>query len=109
MKESRLISRRAWIKKAFVTASAVAVVPFLGEATAQAATPAKVTKAIAHYQNHPNSGKMCCVCKYSIPMGGTAGHGMMGATGPGMMKEGTCQVVQGHVSPRGYCLRYMPI
>lgn len=109
MKESRLMSRRAWMKNAVLTATAVAVAPFLGEATAKAATPTKVTKTIAHYQDHPNSGKMCGMCKHFIPVGGTAGHGAMGAMGPGMMNEGTCQVVQGHVSPRGYCLLYMPI
>lgn len=87
----------------------MAAVSFLGEATAKAATPTKVIKAIAHYQNHPNSGKTCGVCKLFTPVGGTAGHGMVGAMGPGMMKEGTCQVVQGHVSPRGYCLLYMPV
>ena len=109
MDKSRLVSRRAWMKKALVTASAMAVVPFLGEATAMASTPAKVTKAIAHYKNHPNGRKMCGMCKHFIPVGGTAGHGMMGAMGPGMMKEGTCQVVQGHVSPKGYCILYMPV
>ncbi len=105
MDTSSKLSRRNWLKAAV---TGIAVLPFL-RGTAQAA-PAKVTKAIAHYQDHPSDGKMCGMCKHFIPAGGKAGGGMMGgAMGPGMMHEGLCQVVQGHVSPRGYCLLYLPL
>ncbi len=102
------VSRRNWIKAVATAVSGIAALPLLGR-TARAA-PAKVTKAIAHYQDHPDGPKMCGRCRFFIPPGGEAGHGMMGgAMGPGMMHEGLCQVVQGHVSPRGYCLLYQPI
>ncbi|WP_297364223.1 hypothetical protein [Acidiferrobacter sp.] len=101
------MSRRKWLKTVAVAASGIAALPLLGRA-AQAA-PAKLTKAMAHYQDSPEGGKMCGMCSHFIPAGGAAGHGMMGgAMGPGMMHEGLCQVVQGHVSPRGYCLLYQP-
>ncbi len=107
MSTSSKLSRRRWLKTVAAVASGVAVLPFL-KRTAQAA-PIKVTKAIAHYQDQPSGGKMCGTCVHFIPAGGKAGHGMMGgAMGPGMMRPGLCQVVQGRVSPRGYCLLYQP-
>lgn len=108
MNTSCKLSRRNWLKAVAAAATGIAALPFL-EGTARAA-PAKITKAIAHYQDRPHDGKMCGMCKHFIPAGGEAGHGMMGgAMGPGMMRAGLCQVVQGHVSPRGYCLLYLPL
>lgn len=102
------LSRRAWLKTVIVGISGAAALPFLGRAAE--AAPAKVSKAIAHYQDHPDGRKMCGMCRHFIPAGGVAGHGMMGgAMGPGMMREGRCQVVQGRVSPRGYCVLYQPL
>ncbi len=109
MDKSRLVSRRAWMRKAIVMTSAVAAYPLMGGSPAKAATQEKVTKTVAHYQDQPHDGKMCGMCKHFIPSGGAAGHGMMGHMGPGMMKEGTCQVVQGRISPKGYCILYMPV
>ena len=108
MNTSCKLSRRNWLKAVAAAATGIAALPFL-EGTARAA-PAKLTKAIAHYQDRPHDGKMCGMCKHFIPAGGEAGHGMMGGTmGHGMMRAGLCQVVQGHVSPRGYCLLYLPL
>ncbi len=108
MNASSKLSRRNWLKAVAAATTGIAALPFL-EGTARAA-PAKLTKAIAHYQDRPHDGKMCGMCKHFIPAGGEAGHGMMGgAMGPGMMRAGLCQVVQGHVSPRGYCLLYLPL
>ena len=108
MNTSSKLSRRNWLKAVAAATTGIAALPFL-EGTARAA-PAKITKAIAHYQDRPHDGKMCGMCKHFIPAGGEAGHGMMGgAMGPGMMRAGLCQVVQGHVSPRGYCLLYLPL
>ena len=105
MSTSSRLSRRAWLKAVIMTASGAAALPLLGRAAK--AAPVKVSKAIAHYQDHPNGRKMCGMCRYFIPTGGTAGHGMMGgAMGPGMMQEGHCQVVLGRVSPRGYCVLF---
>ncbi|MDA8120778.1 hypothetical protein [Acidiferrobacter thiooxydans] len=108
MNTSSKLSRRKWLKTVATAATGIAALPFLAS-TAQAA-PAKLTKAMAHYQDQPHDGKMCARCKHFIPAGGKAGHGMMGgAMGPGMMHAGLCQVVQGPVSPRGYCLLYLPL
>ncbi len=77
---------------------------------AAAAAPPKVTKAAAHYQDYPNDGQMCGMCKFYIPPGGSPGAGMMGGTmGPEMMAAGTCQIVEGSISPRGWCQFYRPL
>lgn len=100
--------RRAWLKMVARATGAAVALPFIGRVAW--AAPAKVTKAIAHYQNHPDGPKMCGRCHYFVPAGGVAGHGMGGvAMGPAMMRAGRCQVVQGSISPRGYCLLYQPL
>ena len=42
--------------------------------------------------------------------GGMMGGGMMGCgmTGGGMMGAGACEVVEGRISPMGYCDLYAP-
>ncbi len=107
MNATSRLSRRAWLKTTIMAISGAAALPLLGRA-AEAAPP-KVSKAVAHYQDHPVGRKMCGTCRYFIPAGGVTGRGMMGgAMGPGMMRAGHCRVVQGQVSPRGYCLLYQP-
>jgi hypothetical protein len=108
-----MISRRECITRVSMVAGLV------GFAARAAGTAAKVTKAGAHYQDHPNAMQMCGMCKFYIPpggragsgmMGGQAGHGMMGGQmGPGMMGAGTCELVEGRVSPMGWCDLYRPI
>ena len=90
-----------------------------GLARRTAAEAAKVAKAAAHYQDHPNAMQMCGMCKFYIPsggqsvsgmMGGQMGHGMMGGQmRPGMMGAGRCELVEGRVSPMGWCVLYQPI
>jgi hypothetical protein len=42
--------------------------------------------------------------------GGMMGGGMMGGgMGPGMMAAGTCEVVEGRISPMGWCILYAPV
>ena len=75
-----------------------------------AATTSQATKAEVHYQDTPNAGQMCGMCKFFIPPGGKAGTGMMGgAMGPGMMAGGTCQLVMGRINPMGWCQLYGPL
>lgn len=113
------LSRRAWLKRVLVSAAVVfsGVLPDVAPAESRSK---KVTKASVHYQDHPDAGKMCGMCRYFIPPGGRAGHGMMGGAmmgggmmgqgmGPGMMKAGQCQLVQGRISPMGYCDLYTPV
>lgn len=64
-------------------AGAVAVVAALGvggAAEAQSKTPKKTAK----YQDHPNNGQSCSQCNYFRP-------------------PKSCQLVEGDVSPTGWC------
>lgn len=79
---------------------------------AASAAEGKVSKSVAHYQDHPKAMQMCGMCKYF------EGHGMMGSgmMGNGMMGRGMghsmmtaeCQVVEGRVSMMGWCDLYSP-
>jgi hypothetical protein len=94
-------SRRAWLKAASV-AFAAASLPVI------ALGDDKVAKAVAHYQGHPHSGKMCGMCRFFIAQGATSpDKGMMGSGG--MMHEGSCQLVAGSIRPMGYCQLYQPL
>jgi hypothetical protein len=90
-----------------------------GFARGAAETAAKVTKAAVHYRDRPNNMQMCGMCKFYIPRGGQAGSGMMGGQmgpgmmgghmRPGMMGAGSCELVEGRISPMGWCDLYRPI
>ena len=111
MEKNKQISRRSWIRTAATMVATVAAYPVVG-ATAHTATRKKIAKAVVHYQDHPSGRKMCGMCIHFITAGGVAGHGMMGDMhnmGPGMMKDGTCQLVEGRISPMGYCILFAPI
>ena len=103
------MSRRTWLKNIAVVALSAAL-PAGAAPAAESGKEKKVAKSVVHYQDQPNAGKMCGMCRYFIPAGGTAGHGMMGGMmGPGMMAEGNCRLVEGHISPMGYCILYTPL
>jgi hypothetical protein len=70
---------------------------------------AKASKAAVHYQDHPNGMRMCHMCKFYIASGGKrSGMGCMGGSMMGMMGAGACQLVEGRISPMGYCDLYVP-
>jgi hypothetical protein len=106
-----MLSRRQCLRMSTVAA--------LARSASAEETPTKATQAAARYQDHPNNMQMCGMCKVYIPPGGQAGSGMMGGRmGPGMMgrqkgsdmmSSGTCEVVEGSVSPMGWCVLYRPI
>jgi hypothetical protein len=99
-----MLSRREWIGRFLSLAGLAALAP-----SGNAAEAEKVGKAAAKYQDYPKNGEMCGMCKFYIPPGGRAGRGMMGGRmGPGMMAAGTCEIVAGSVSPRGWCILYAP-
>ena len=65
--------------------------------------------------DHPNGTRMCQNCKFFIS-GGGGRSGMMGCPmggggmmGRGMMGAGACQLVEGRISPMGYCDLYGPL
>jgi hypothetical protein len=50
------------------------------------------------------------MCRFYTPPGGRPGSGMMGGhMGPGMMAPGTCELVEGQISPMGWCILYRPL
>jgi hypothetical protein len=73
--------------------------PLLGTTVAIAclaprrALAAKAQKADFNYREQPKDGKSCAACRLFMP------------AGPG---KGTCAVVEGDVSPSGWCMAYSP-
>ena len=115
-----MISRREWIGR-LVTLAGLAGLARRGRA---AEAPSKISKQAAKYQDRPNAMQMCGMCKFYIPPGGRAGsgttggqtgpgmmgRGMMGGhMGPGMRADGTCDLVEGPISPMGWCVLYRPL
>jgi hypothetical protein len=99
------ISRRAMLT-VITLSSAGAAVPLL---LASASAEAKASKAAVHYQDSPSGMRMCHMCKFftsaSGDRSGVKGGAMMGE---GMMGAGACEVVEGKISPMGYCDLYAP-
>ena len=112
-----MLSRREWIRRLLALVGVAGLI----EHSHAAETPTnKVSKEVSKYQEHPNNMQMCGMCKFYIPpggqpgsgmmgghmmdgghMGGMMGGGMMGSHMGGMMAAGTCQVVEGSISPMG--------
>ena len=103
------ISRRTWLK-GMAGFSAAAGMPLM---LASTAAEAKASKAAVHYRDYPSGMRMCQNCKFFISTGGGR-SGMMGCPmgggmmGHGMMGAGACQLVEGRISPMGYCDLYAP-
>ena len=93
------ISRRTLLKG--IALFSAAAVPLLASATA---AEAKATKSAVHYQDFPNGMRTCSMCKFFISAGGRR-SGMMGHR---MMGAAACQLVEGRISPMGYCDLYAP-
>jgi hypothetical protein len=70
---------------------------------------AKAGKAAVHYRDYPSGMRMCHLCKFYIGSGGGRGGMCMGGSNMGMMGAGACQVVEGRISPMGYCDLYAPL
>ncbi|HET6725731.1 MAG TPA: twin-arginine translocation signal domain-containing protein [Gammaproteobacteria bacterium] len=86
-------SRRTFIKSAALAAGAVAIPGLVFGGRARAAN--KLPKASVDYQDHPSGGKMCSGCMQFI-------------SGGSKNAMGACKVVQGRISPRGYCVAFVP-
>ncbi len=83
------ISRRTLLKGAAVAAGAAIASAFTGKAHA-----AKASKAAMKYQDKPNGDEQCSNCKFFIP-------------GETPKANGTCQIVEGSISPQGWCTAYV--
>ena len=87
-------SRRSFIKKSAALLAAIATLPLLANIR-NAWSAGKLAKADVKYQDKPNAGKDCDDCLQFIP----------GAT---PTANGTCKVVEGVISPNGYCAAFTP-
>lgn len=86
-------SRRTLIKGVALLAGA-AIVPLLGKAD-KAFSAAKLSQTAVKYQDEPKAGKDCDDCIQFIP-------------GKPPAAKGTCKVVEGSISPHGYCIAFTP-
>ncbi len=99
------ISRRTWLKGMAVFSAAAGMRLMLASTSAEA----KASKAAVHYRDYPNGMRMCHMCKFYIAAGGgRSGMSCMGGSMMGMMGAGACQVIEGRISPMGYCDLYVP-
>ena len=57
------------------------------------AQSSKSSKESMHYQTTPNNGMQCSGCKFFTP-------------GKDADAEGSCAIVDGAISPHGYCIAY---
>jgi hypothetical protein len=89
MKESSdRMSRRSFVAGA-VTLPALAGVLLAETTTAQA----KGSKAQFKYQSTPKNGQKCSQCMFFIP-------------GSSASANGTCKIVDGSISPNGWCTAF---
>lgn len=71
-----------------------ATIPFIG-AFINKAEAAKASKALMKYQDKPNGNEKCSNCIQFIP-------------GEAPEANGECKVVEGSISPQGWCTAYAP-
>jgi High potential iron-sulfur protein len=57
------------------------------------ADSSKASQASMHYQTSPNGNKQCSGCKFFLP-------------GSDPSANGSCQIVDGSISPHGYCIAF---
>lgn len=86
MQRHKTLSRRTLLRFAGYSAAAL---PLALLAPGLAYGQAKTTKDAAKYQDHPNNGQMCASCQHFV-----APH--------------SCKLVQGNISPKGWCTLYAP-
>ena len=82
------LSRGAFVKGIVVLPALAALL----QAPA-AADASKASQSSMHYQNTPNGEMHCSGCRFFIP-------------GKDASANGTCQIVDGSISPNGYCMAY---
>jgi len=84
------VTRRTFLEGAIVLPALAAALT--GVAAADAS---KAPQAQMHYQSTPSGNMHCALCKFFIP-------------GKDATSNGTCQIVDGSISPNGYCMAYSP-
>lgn len=89
-KQSRITRRALLVRTPAVVACLAAVPLVIAGSRAQAA---KLEKSDVHYQGIPKDGKRCADCAAYLSAA-TSG--------------GACRVVDGSISPEGWCVAYSP-
>jgi hypothetical protein len=92
VKSAGLQARRSLMKKAVMFIAGMSALPLL-EIMRNARAEGKLAKADVKYQDRPNAGKDCDDCLQFIP-------------GASADASGTCKVVEGVISPHGYCAAF---
>ena len=85
------LSRRLFVKSAVMLVGGAALE---GVRPSPATAQTKLSKAAVKYQTKPNGEKECDDCIQFVP----------GASADAM---GTCKVVEGEISPHGYCIAFV--
>lgn len=83
-------TRGEFVGAAVILPALAGLLGTVGTASAQAANG---SKAQFKYQDKPNGSKQCSNCTFFIP-------------GSSATANGTCKIVQGDISPKGYCIAY---
>ena len=97
------ISRRSLFKEMAVFSAAAVILPIVASSAAEA----KASKPSVHYRDYPKGMQMCHKFYVGGRRGGMGGM-CMGGSMMGMMGAGACQVVEGRISPMGWCDLYAP-
>ena len=104
MSTDKKISRRTWLGVAAGVSIGV-VSPVLLASAAEA----KANKADVHYRDTPSGMRMCHMCKFFTSGGGGRSEMRGCMMAGGMMSAGSCELVEGRISPMGYCDLYAPL
>lgn len=89
------LDRRMLLRTGVTTLAAGAVVAVGLAHPRRAMAQTKMSQAVAMYQDKPHGSQECLNCIHFVP----------GNTPEAM---GTCKVVDGSISPKGWCVAYAP-
>ena len=92
MRDNPNLVRRSFVK-GIVLLTSGATVPGL-VTSMPAFGQAKAAKAAMQYQDKPSGNKQCSNCLQFVP-------------GPKPKDNGTCKIVEGVISPSGYCIAWV--
>jgi len=81
-------TRRTFLKAGVILPGLAAALGRLGRADGS-----KASQASMHYQTSPNGSAHCGACRFFVP-------------GAGATADGSCQIVDGAISPNGYCIAF---
>jgi hypothetical protein len=79
-------------RRIFITGT-IAFPALAGIAAAARADSSKASQDSMHYQTTPHGSAHCATCKFFIPAADASANG-------------TCKIVDGSISPNGYCIAY---